>query len=263
MPVARECALVTGASSGIGLEIARTLAAKGYDLFLCARSNEALEVLASELVAHHGIVARAVPADLARQGAAAAIYDEITATGSHVDVLVNNAGFATFGPFARTDLATEHDELEVNVVSLTELTKLFLAGMLERRKGRILNVASTAAFQPGPLMAVYYASKSYVLHFSEAIANEVRGSGVTVTVVCPGPTASGFQRRANMEDSKLFARRSMDSATVARIAIDAMLRGRTLVIPGFGNAALAWIVRLMPRTFITGFVRRMQERTHT
>jgi hypothetical protein len=257
----RECALVTGASSGIGLEIARLLAAKGYDLFLSARSRDALDALAAELAARHGIVARAVAADLSIQGAAAALFGEINATGSHIDVLVNNAGFATFGPFAQADPDTERDELYVNVVALTELTRVFLKGMLERRTGRILNVASTAAFQPGPLMAVYSATKSYVLHFSEAVAAEVRGTGVTVTAVCPGWTATKFQERANLQNSSFVARfLTMDAATVARIAVDAMLRGRTLVIPGFRNAATAWLVRFLPREFVTGFARRMRDR---
>jgi short-subunit dehydrogenase len=256
----RECALVTGASSGIGLEIARTLAGRGYDLILTARNHVALDRLAAELTDRHGIAAQAVAADLGACNAATDLFERIGATGAHVDILVNNAGFATFGPFAQADPDTERDELHVNVVALTELTRLFLKGMLERGKGRVLNVASTAAFQPGPLMAVYFASKSYVLHFSEAIANEVRGSGVSVTVVCPGPTASGFQQRANLKDSKLMSGRFMDSATVAHIAVDAMLAGRTIVIPGFRNAAFAWLVRFVPRGFVAGLVRRMQER---
>ncbi|HEY5094447.1 MAG TPA: SDR family oxidoreductase [Candidatus Eremiobacteraceae bacterium] len=256
----RECALVTGASGGIGLEVARALAAKGYDLILTARSKDALDTLAADLSGRHGIAARVICTDLAKAGAAASLYDEVTSSGAHVDILVNNAGFATFGPFSHTDLATEHDELEVNVVALTELTKLFLAGMLKARKGRILNVASTASFQPGPLMAVYHASKAYVLHFSEAIAEELRGTGVTVTAVCPGPTPTGFQKRAQIEDSEILAPGIMSPATVARIAVDAMLRGKTLVIPGFLNAALAWSVRFGSRRFVAGCVRRIRER---
>ena len=257
----RDRALVTGASSGIGLEIARLLAAKGFDLILSARDKDVLDILAADLSARHGIEAHVVTADLARQGAAAALYGEIAATGKQVDILVNNAGFATFGWFSQIDLATERDELSVNVVALTELAKLFLPGMLERRKGRILNLASTAAFQPGPLMAVYYASKAYVLHFSEAIAYELRGTGVTVTALCPGPIPTGFQKRAGIERSKTASGRTMNAATVARQGLDAMLRGKTLVIPGFMNMAMAWAIRLSPRWLVPRLVARMQEQT--
>jgi short-subunit dehydrogenase len=256
----RAWALVTGASSGIGLEIARVLAARGYDLVLSARNKDALDSLAAELASRHGITARVVVADLARTGAAAELYQRIAEAGMPIEVLVNNAGFATYGPFSTADSDAEREELNVNIVALTELTRLFLTGMLARRSGRILNVASTAAFQAGPLMAVYHASKSYVLHFSEALAEEVRGSGVTVTAVCPGYTATGFQKRAGITKSKLFESSVMNAAAVAEIAVDAMLRGRTLVIPGFGNAALAWLVRFVPRRVVSGFLRRMRER---
>jgi short-subunit dehydrogenase len=176
-------------------------------------------------------------------------------------VLVNNAGFATYGAFAETALEPELAELQLNVVTLTELAKRLLPGMLERRWGRILNVASTAAFQPGPLMAVYYATKAYVLSFSEALAEELRDSGVSVTALCPGPTASGFQQRAAMEDSKLVAgRKLMDAATVARAGYAAMMAGQRVVIPGLGNRLLAQSYRVSPRRLLTHVVRRMQER---
>jgi len=256
----RTWALVTGASSGIGREIARVLAEKGFNLVLTARTQNALDDLAAELTAQHGTSARVIVADLARPGAAASLYEQVTQAGVQIEALVNNAGFATFGPFSITDLAVERDELQVNVVALTELTKLFLAGMLARRRGRVLNVASTAAFQAGPFMAVYHASKSYVLHFSEALAEEVRGSGVTVTAVCPGYTATGFQKRAGIVHSKLFDGK-LTAAAVARIGIDAMLRGRTLVIPGFTNAALALLVRLVPRRVVASAISRARNQT--
>jgi uncharacterized protein len=256
----RAWALVTGASSGIGLEIARVLAARGYDLVLSARSKDALDSLAAEFAAHHGIAARVVVADLALSGAAAELHERIAQAGMPIEILVNNAGFATYGPFSTADPDIEREELNVNVVALTELTRLFLMGMLARRSGRILNVASTAAFQAGPLMAVYHASKSYVLHFSEAIAEETRGSGVTVTAVCPGYTATGFQKRAGITNSKLFESSTLSAQAVARIAVDAMLSGRTLVIPGFRNAAMAWLVRFLPRRVVSGFLRRLRER---
>jgi short-subunit dehydrogenase len=256
----RGWALVTGASSGIGLEIARVLAARGYDLVLSARNEGALENLAAELATQRGTTAIVIVADLALAGAAAELHRRIAQAGMPIEILVNNAGFATYGPFADADPEVEREELNVNIVALTELTKLFLTGMLARRRGRILNVASTAAFQAGPLMAIYHASKSYVLHFSEALAEEVRGSGVTVTAVCPGYTATGFQRRTRIANSKLFESSSLSAQAVAEIAVDAMFRGRTLVVPGITNAAIAWLVRFFPRRAVAHFIRRSRER---
>jgi short-subunit dehydrogenase len=175
-------------------------------------------------------------------------------------VLVNNAGFPVFGMFTETNLETELEMLQVNVVALTQLTKLFLKGMIERRYGRILNLASTAAFEPGPLMAVYYASKAYVLSFSEALANELRGTGVTVTTLAPGPTRTGFQKRGQLEDSRLVQGQIADAHSVALAGYRGLMAGKTLVIPGFANKLIPWIVRVSPRGVVTRVVRRMQER---
>jgi len=205
---AGQTALVTGASSGIGLELARLFAAGGYGLVLVARSGGKLEELANELRNRHGVDVRVMAIDLARPESSEELVRELEQAGVAVDVLVNNAGFATFGPFAETHLRAELEELQLNVVTLTHLTKKLLPGMLARRRGGVLNVASTAAFQPGPLMAVYYASKAYVLSFTEALAEELRGTGVTISALCPGPTVTGFQKRAAMEDSGLFRGRS-------------------------------------------------------
>jgi short-subunit dehydrogenase len=254
----RQRAFVTGASSGIGLDIARELAAKNFDLILTARSREALDRIAAELSSAHGIDARVFAHDLARADSPRELFDAITAAGLVVDILINNAGFATYGPFVDGDIRTYLDLLQVNVVALTHLTKLFLPGMLQRRSGRILNVASTAAFLPGPLMAVYYASKAYVLHFSEALAEEVRGNGVTVTALCPSATRTGFQRRGGLDHSNLFRGHVLESATVARQGVDAMLRGQTLVIPGLRNQLLIALARFSPRWLIPRVVRRMQ-----
>ncbi|HZC76160.1 MAG TPA: SDR family oxidoreductase, partial [Ktedonobacterales bacterium] len=196
-----ETALVTGASSGIGEELARLFARDGYDLVLVARGKTQLEALAAELRQRHGVSLTVLATDLAQPAAAQAIYDELTRAGITVDVLVNNAGYATYGSFTEIPAETELAMLQVNMAALTHLCKLFLPPMVRRGSGRVLNVASTAAFQPGPLMAAYYASKAYVLSLSEALANELRGTGVTVTALCPGPTRSGFQSRAKMEDS--------------------------------------------------------------
>ncbi|MCA1612944.1 MAG: SDR family oxidoreductase [Acidobacteria bacterium] len=253
-------ALVTGASGGIGEEIARLFAADGHDLVLVARSRDKLARLAAELGDRHNIAARVVASDLARPEAAREIFDGLRADGVRVDALVNNAGFGSYGQFAETDLRRELDLLQVNIVALTHLTKLFLPAMIERRRGYVMNVASTAAFQPGPLMAVYYASKAYVLHFSEAIANELDGTNVRVCALCPGPTETGFVAAAGMEQSKLFERGAMDARTVAVEGYRGLLAGNTLVIPGLRNNLTARLVGLAPRKLVTKVVRGIQER---
>ena len=259
----RPTALVTGASGGIGEAIARELAGRGHDLVLVARSVDALDALASDLSAAYGITATVVAADLAQAGAGRALAAELARRGLVVDVLVNNAGFADFGDFAHADLDKTTQMLNLNVVTLTELTHELLAPMLERGRGRVMNVASTAAFLPGPLMAVYYATKAYVLSFSEAVAEELKGSGVTVTALCPGPTASGFQARADMEDSKLVkGKKVMDAATVARIGVDAMESGRSVAICGFKNKVQAAMPRFLPRSLVPPMVKRAQAADH-
>jgi len=256
----KRTALVTGASGGIGLELARLLAADRHDLVLVARSRDKLEALAAELGAQHGVAARVIARDLARREAPQEIFDELQAAGVGVDVLVNNAGVGTYGPFAETDLQSELDLLQINVVALTHLTKLFLPPMIARRRGYVMQVASTAAFQPGPLMAVYYASKAYVLHLSEALANELEGTGVVVSALCPGPTETGFVAAAGMGDSKLFDRGAMDARAVAEAGYRGMLAGKIIVIPGFRNNLLARTVGLMPRRLVTRVVRGIQEK---
>ena len=198
--------------------------------------------------------------DLSRASAIDEIYEEVTAASMPVDVLVNNAGFPVFGLFVETNLQTELEMLQVNVIALTALTKLFLKGMVERRAGRILNLASTAAFLPGPLMAVYYASKAYVLSFSQALANELHGTGVTVTALAPGPTRTGFQKRGVMEESRLVQGNIADAASVALAGYRGLMAGKALVIPGLTNKTIPWVVRLSPRSMVTRVVRRMQER---
>jgi short-subunit dehydrogenase len=243
-------ALVTGASGGIGLEIARVLA-PDHDLVLVARSAAKLESLAEELGG-----ARFVPADLSDPAGEAKVGAEV----ADVDVLVNNAGVGDFGPFAEADPARTLAMIHLNVTSLTALTRRYLPGMLERGRGRVMNVASTASFQPGPLMAVYYATKAYVLSFSEALAEEVRRSGVTVTALCPGPTASGFQAAADMELSPLVANRRLPTAAeVAAYGVKAMERGDVVAVPGLLNKLMAGSVRFTPRPVIRRVVRKMQE----
>ncbi len=253
-------ALVTGASGGIGEELARLFAADGHDLVLVARSRDKLARLAEELRAKHAVNARVLAADLARPEAPREIFEELGAGGTTVDALVNNAGVGSYGLFAETDLQPELDLLQINVVALTHLTKLFLPPMLARRRGYVMNVASTAAFQPGPLMAVYYASKAYVLHFSEALTNECEGTGVVVSALCPGPTETGFVAAAGMGDSKLFDRAVMDARTVAVEGYRGLLAGKTIVIPGLRNNLLARSIGFFPRGLVTRVVRRIQEK---
>lgn len=248
-------ALVTGASGGIGLELATLLARDEHDLVLVARSPDKLAAAAADLSARFGVAVQTIVQDLADPAGARSVFDAVGAC----DVLVNNAGFATSGHFAEIDLQTELGELQLNIVALTELTKRFLPGMLERKSGRILNVASTAAFQPGPLMAVYYASKAYVLSFSEAVAEELRGTGVTMTCLCPGATQTGFQDRAGLENARLFKIGVADAASVARAGYDAMMRGKPLVIPGLKNKAIAASVRFAPRALVTKLSRAAVE----
>lgn len=260
---AKGTALITGASSGIGSDLARVLAAEGHDLALVARSEGKLRELGNALAGAHKIRAHVIAADLADPSAPEVVVRRAGELGLDVSVLVNNAGFAAFGKFVETDLAEELRMIQVNITAVTHLTKLLVPKMLARGGGRILNLASTAAFQPGPLMAVYFATKAYVLSWSEALANELRGTGVTVTALCPGPTTSGFQAVAHMEESRLVrGRKLMDSMTVARAGVNGMKRGKTVVIPGLMNKLIAQSVRLTPRKTVASIVRSMQERVH-
>ena len=244
-------ALITGASSGIGLEIARILA-RDHDVVLAARSVDKLEALATEI----GGGARAIAVDLSDPSGPRKLIAEVPA----VDVLVNNAGFADWGPFADAPEAKLDEMIELNVGALTRLTRAYLPGMVERGRGRVLNLASTASFQPGPLMAVYYATKAYVLSLSEALAEENRGTGVTVTALCPGPTASGFQARAAMEESRLVKGRKLPSAaSVAEYGVKAMNRGDVVAVPGLVNKVMAGSVRFSPRPVIRRVVHRIQD----
>ena len=256
----RPTALVTGASSGIGLDLSRELAKNGHDVVLAARTAAKLQEVAGELQ-KSGVTAHVIASDLSRPNAAEDIVSELRRRNIEIDVLVNNAGYGLTGPFAENDLQRELAMIQVNIVALTHLTKLLLRPMVARRRGRILNVASTAAFQAGPLMAVYYATKAYVLSFSEAIADELRNSGVTVTALCPGPTQTGFAEVAKMTESRLFTMmRPMSSADVARAGYRGMMSGKRLVIPGAKNKMLVQSLRVSPRRTVTALVRKFQEK---
>jgi hypothetical protein len=256
----RGTALVTGASSGIGLELATLLAGGGHDLVLIARDRERLEEIARGLREEFGVAATILAEDLTHPAAPERIGRELESRALSIDVLVNNAGFGVYGFFAETPIAKEREMIQVNVTAVTALTKLLLPPMLGRRHGRIMNMASTAAFQPGPLMAVYYATKAYVLSFSEALANELAGSGVTVTALCPGPTITEFQRKAGLEETRLFhSPLVMSAPAVARAGYEGMMRGKRVVIPGIGNFLLAQSVRFSPRRMVTAIARKIQE----
>lgn len=246
-----ETVLITGASSGIGRELARLFASDGADLVLIARSEGRLRELAGELAATYGVKAQVMPTDLSRPSSPGEIAEALRQRQIQVDVLVNNAGFGAHGPIAALGAERQLDMIEVNVAALTQLTALLLPGMLQRRRGAILNVASTAAFQPGPYQAVYCATKAYVLSFTDALAEEVRGSGVRVSCLAPGATDTGFAAHAGSQDTRLFRRGVMDAGRVARAGHNGMRRGRTLVIPGLRNRALAFSVRLAPRALAT------------
>lgn len=254
-------ALITGASSGIGYELAKCFARNGHALVLVARSVSVLETLADELKSDHGVSVMVIAKDLAKPNTPEEIYRELGAAGVEIDILVNNAGFGHYGLFRETSLSEELDMVQVNIVALTHLTKLLLPRMVERRRGRILNVASTAAFQPGPMMAVYYASKAYVLSFSEAIREELRGTGVTVTALCPGPTRTAFQKNAGIERIRLVQWTSMDARQVALLGYHGLMQGKRLVVPGLFNKLTVLGVRLAPRALASWMVRQVQVMT--
>jgi short-subunit dehydrogenase len=251
-------AIITGASAGIGVSLARLAAADGYRPVLVARRRAKLEELAGELSAAGAQEPLVVPLDLSTVEAPERLMDAL-GPDAPVEMLLNNAGFGTWGPFAETALERTTTMLRVNITSLTAITRLLLPGMLARRRGYILNVASTAAFQPGPDMAVYYASKAYVLSFSEALSEELRGSGIRVSALCPGPTRTEFHDVAEMKDSRLMENLWwMDADRVAEIGYRALRSGRAVRVPGFINRTLTLAPRFIPRALTRRMVARIQ-----
>ena len=253
-----QTVLITGASAGLGLEFAHLFARDKYNLVLVARSGPKLAELAEQLRQQHGVTVKTIPLDLGLPQASQTLFEETQRAGIHVDILVNNAGYGMSGEFAKLPLEEAYGQIQLNITALTLLTRLYLGPMLGRRSGKIMNVASTAAFQPGPLMAVYYATKAYVLSFTEALAEEVRGSGVRVSCLAPGPTDTGFAAQAGATGSRLFRRGVMDASRVARAGHDGLRRGKTLVIPGLRNRAMAVAIRLSPRVVVTKISGYMQ-----
>jgi len=258
-----KTALITGASAGIGRDLAGLFAADGWRLILVARRADVLRELEASLRRAHGTETFILPMDLADRESPERIHKAVAKEGLAVDALVNNAGFGSFGPFVESAPAPQIEMIQVNVSALVHLTRLFLPGMVERRSGRILNVASLAAFQPGPLMAVYYATKAFVLSFSEGLTEELRGTGVTVTALCPGPTRTEFGKRADTEGTRLMSGSVLKVATSGPVALAgyrAMLAGTPIVIPGLLNRLMAQSVRVSPRWAVRRIVRAMQER---
>ncbi len=256
--MAQEIVLITGASSGIGLELAKLFAADKSSLILVARNRGALEMLAEELKRDHGVDVLVEPNDLADAAAPQALFNRLEAKGIAVDVLVNNAGFGSLGKFADLPAQRHLDMIQVDVTALTHLSGLFLPGMIERGRGGILNVGSTAGFQPGPNMAVYFAAKAFVVSFTEALAEELAGTKIKITCLAPGPTATGFAAASDVEHTLLFRLGTMDAKSVAKAGYRGFRLGKVLVIPGFRNKFGVFAVRLGPRNVVRKIVKRLQ-----
>ena len=257
----REVALITGASSGIGRELTSLFAENGFDLVLVARDEAALNEISSQLTARHAVSVTVVPKDLSVPQAPEEIYDTLEQASIAVDVLVNNAGTQVYGALQETDAAEQLRLIQVNLVALTHLTMLFCREMVDRGRGRILNVASTGAFSPTPLNAVYCATKAYVLSFSEAIARDLEGTGVTVTCLCPGATQTQFARRAGIENIRLFRAFVMNARQVAQAGYRGLMRSKTTVVPGLYNKILVSSVRFTPRRVVTRLGKQLMSRT--
>jgi short-subunit dehydrogenase len=250
-------ALVTGASSGIGEHFARELAAAGSDLVLVARRADRLTALAGELASRHGVRADVIAADLADPASLAPVEQRLADTEDPVDLLVNNAGYGTTGPFAEQDLGSELNEIDVNVIALVRLTHAVLPGMISRGRGGVLNVASTAALTPAPNNATYCATKAYVTVFSEALHSEVRRHGVTVTALLPGLTRTDFQETASYNASWAPSFVWQQPQAVARAGLAAVVAGRAVCIPGAANKAMATVLRVTPRSLVRGITGRV------
>lgn len=254
-----KTALITGASGGIGKELARCFAKDGFGLILVAQHMDELEKVAQEMKSEGAPEVSAIAADLSKPGAAQNIFDEVLKLHAPIDALVNNAGFGTYGQFWKIPLDRETDEITVNVTVLTQLCKLFLPAMIAQRNGRILNIASVAGFWPGPLMSVYYATKAYVLHFSIALNQELKGTGVSVTALCPGPTATNFAKTAKKEGSSMFQGTLIGPAPVARIGYNALMHRKPIAVVGTMNSILTALGSIAPKTFTARVAMWMQK----
>lgn len=246
--------LITGATTGIGYELAKLFAGDKYDLVIVARNESKLKETASFLQNEFKVSVKTISKDLSLLHSAAEIYDELKSENRDIEILINNAGFGTHGPFADSKLSIDLEMIYLNISSLLILNRLFLGDMLKKNSGRIMNVASTAAFQPGPFMAVYYATKAFVLSFSEAVSEELSGTNVTVSCLCPGPTETEFQNRAGIRDTKMMNRKKftvMTAEEVAKKGYKQMMKGKRIIIPGFMNKSGSVLAKFLPRKLIT------------
>lgn len=257
-----KAALITGASSGIGLELAHVMAKEKHNLVLVARSIDKLNELADELIQTHGIKIKTYKADLSNSKEIENLYQQTQNEGIEVSYLINNAGFGEYGIFIENDWEKLNSMMQLNIVSLVHLTNLYSKNMVSSKFGKIMNVASTAAFQPLPYLAVYAATKSFVLNFSEAIASELKKHGITVTALCPGLTETGFVETASMENTKFLDKAKSGMATaeeVAKYGYEAMMKGKTVAVHGMVNSIMAQSSRFLPRDLVTTIAKKMQE----
>ena len=254
---ARLLALITGASSGIGSALAEDFARHGHNLVLVARNEDRLNQLRDRLHDQYGVAVQVIRKDLALESSAREVFEELQSRSIEVEILVNNAGMIVYGEFSNTDIGQELQMIRVNLLTLTQLTKLFLPMMIRRGRGRILNLGSNGSFAPSPLNAVYSATKAYVLSFSEAIAEELVGTGVTVTALCPPATRSELQKRAGMEHVRLLRRGVMAADAVAKAGYRGLMTGRRLVIPGLVNKITIFLIRFLPRRAVVSIAHRM------
>ena len=253
-------AFITGASNGIGLELAKLHASKGDNLVLVARNKLKLDELKAALKRQYSVSVYTIGKDLSTLNAAQEVYNEVKKNNLIIDYLINNAGFGDYGFFHESDWNKQEQMINLNITALTQLTRLFLNDMVVRKSGKIMNLASTAAFQPGPIMAVYFATKAYVLSFSQAIGNEVRNKGITVTALCPGATESGFQAASAMEESALVKGKKLPSSKeVAVYGYKAMMKGKAVAIHGLMNRILINSARLVPRSIVVKIARKLSE----
>ncbi len=259
--MSRKIALITGASAGLGEQFAHLFARDGHDVILVARSGDRLEELAGKLRQSHSVEAHVLPADLTEPGAARRLFEQVEARGLEVEFLVNNAGFGSNGAFLELELEREVSMVQLNCTALLELTHLFARPMRERGHGRILNIASTAGFQPGPYMATYFATKAFVVSFSEALAHELKDSGVSVTTYCPGATHTEFASRAGNDKSRLFQRSGVAQASdVAEDAYKAMMQGKVLAVHGMLNWLGMQSVRIGPRATVRALAANLNQK---